>query len=76
MKKTPWFPAAIKPARKGVYRVVKSFGEVWAHWDGRTWSHGFAGRELLRTKVDWMRQMHNADAYPITKWRGLAEQPK
>jgi hypothetical protein len=71
MKKTEWFPANVKPVRVGVYRVEKSFGVVWAHWNGKSWSHGCTQRNVP-ADVAWFYDQ----AYPVIEWRGLAEKPE
>lgn len=70
-KLTPWFPADVKPVRKGVYIASLFRHEKWyRYWDGRSWSTGgpsVAG--CLRNPTDdWV--------HAGLEWRGLAEQPK
>ncbi|MGY6240573.1 hypothetical protein ACW910_24325 (plasmid) [Burkholderia ambifaria] len=67
MKKTPWFPAEIKPIRIGIYQVRKSFGHCWARWDGRAWSHG-SMRETVPPKEYFKMR---AGAHPVFAWRGI-----
>lgn len=62
MKRTPWYPASVKPARVGWYEVRLSFDhgpmmERW-HWDGEYWT------DELQSDV-WMCKPD--------KWRGLTE---
>lgn len=75
MKKTDWFPADVKPVHVGVYRVVKSFGECWAYWNGKRWSHGFLETTLYASDVQTMKTSYRW-AYPVKQWRGLAEKPE
>jgi hypothetical protein len=37
MKRTPWFPAHIKPVNVGVYRVKSGMSMWWSYWDGKRW---------------------------------------
>ena len=68
---TEWFPGAVKPVRKGVYRVEKSFGEMWAHWDGRTWSHGSCEKVLTEPVFFRLKRFHTSSAFPVLRWCGL-----
>lgn len=72
-KLTEWFPADVKPVRRGVYEVRWGWtfrdGGGYCHWDGRTWGNTFfkvdraPGRgETITAKQD-------------KGWRGLAEKP-
>lgn len=65
--KTPWYSGTVRPAREGAYRVRKSFGEIWAYWNGRTWSHGYGG-SVVPCKEDFV---FNEQAWPVLEWRGL-----
>jgi len=77
MKRTPWFPADINPVRAGVYRVQKAaLGEGWAHWNGKTWSHGYYRAELTAEAAITLERRHNAGAHPVLSWRGLTEETK
>ena len=70
-KLTPWFPAHVKPTRKGVYFVKFRNSEGYAYWHGRNW--GWASDTpsdaLGDTKL-------TQGAFQQKMWRGLAEQPK
>ena len=68
--KTPWFPANVHPHRPGVYRVTKRFGACWAHWNGKTWSHGRVDSRAQQPSY----YLHNGYAYPVLSWRGLNKQ--
>lgn len=63
---SPWFPASINPARKGVYEVIYSGDGNPEHrtWDGAHWTHadGVKCGFNMRLAGD--------------VWRGLAQQPK
>lgn len=69
-KFTEWFPAHIKPARKGVYQKIcglsKDIG--YQYWDGKNW-HGW----------NWTEISAKNDKYiygPVCdNWRGLAKKP-
>jgi len=38
MKKTPWFPASVKPVREGWYETTCSY--CGSHyWDGKEWKY-------------------------------------
>ena len=70
MKKTPWFPAATKPKRKGLYKVQTPQTSCRCCWemahfqDGNWWRFGlFAGMLHVRQEVN------------VTHWRGLAAKP-
>jgi hypothetical protein len=45
MKLTPWYPANIKPVRKGWYEVRCEFKNVCGgmhYWNGKWWGETFA----------------------------------
>lgn len=68
MKKTPWFPGHVKPARVGVYERKWPDGErVWSVWNGRHWGHSFI---LTERRVDECRFLGIGMAQDIP-WRGL-----
>ena len=67
MKKTPWFPAHIKPVRKGRYEVAfTTGGSAEAVWTGEAWVWPpefevyYESRKLM---------------FQERRWRGLAENP-
>ena len=68
-KLTPWYPASVKPVRKGVYQVrVFPHFDGWRRWEGGRW---------MATSAD--RQIAEASTRPgcvKVEWRGLAEPPK
>lgn len=73
-KLTPWFPADVKPARKGVYQVSDCFWADrvgYAYWNGRRF--GFRAADDPS-----MAHLHrnSLTLFPErTSWRGLAENP-
>jgi len=70
MKKTPWFPAEIKPKREGLYEVQTNRIRCRCCWEmahfqnGGWWRFG-VGPGSLKVRV----------AMRVTHWRGLAEKP-
>lgn len=68
---TPWFPAAVKPARIGVYQVAPFAKDEprWSYWDGMNWSFFTIRLESLEEKKDYC--VHS-ERMP---WRGLAYDP-
>lgn len=66
--KTDWFPAEVKPVRKGVYIVEKSYGRAWCLWDGTRWSHGVL-RKACPDVSEFRNNKHHA--LPVLRWRGL-----
>lgn len=66
-KLTPWFPADVKPARKGYYERDCGFGDedVADFWDGRSWWVVPVSAPSLR--------LAGSMSLP---WRGLAEKQK
>lgn len=67
MKKTPWFPADVKPARPGVYEVKACRGSTWyRRWNGLIWFIGdysvsYAAKEQAPTFIR-------------SPWRGLTKE--
>jgi hypothetical protein len=73
-KLTPWFPASVKPARKGVYVASVGCNTFYRYWNGKRWHHGsYTVSEAMGAAR--LRGFWPEDRYPI-RWRGLAEQPK
>ena len=72
MKRTPWFPATIKPRCNGWYEIqTKSLGCTCccmdAYWNGRKFVRYGLLAGILRT----------CEAFrDVTQWRGLAKPPK
>lgn len=66
MRKTPWFPATIKPVRVGLYMCRRlgcySLGDEMLLWDGEIWRYP-------------MRSGCMATMSPEHKWLGLTRQP-
>lgn len=70
MKLTKWYPAHIKPARKGVYQQMCGLGKDigYQYWDGANW-RGWCWTALSAKNEKYVYG-------PICdKWRGLAEKP-
>ena len=71
---TGWYPANVRPVRKGVYDAAdgKRFIGVWfKHWNGRYWGHG-------ASSIDGAYSNANDGGYTAQyhfKWRGLARKP-
>ena len=70
-KLTPWFPAHIKPVRKGVYKISPCVGSDWfRRWDGANWLWG------ARTPEDAAFDHAPIIFLPDELWCGLARKPK
>lgn len=76
MKRTPWFPAEVRPVHEGFYEVKRGLHvhNVYPKnsilkFDGYEWRHTEHSSNGLF--VDGFAQMSVGD-----KWRGLAEPPK
>ncbi len=75
-KLTPWFPADVKPVRKGVYQVEdeedenfpgQTFG--YKHWDGSIFG-------LFCSDPTSAKRNGSLDsAFRVKFWRGLAKKP-
>lgn len=55
MKKTEWYPAHVKPVRKGWYEIdlgFKKFGD-FAYWTGKSWSWGTGASRLFNQNRQW-----------------------
>lgn len=77
MKKTPWFPANIKPVREGPYEVWSAAYESagwYAWWDGKEWGPAFKGggqEKSIALACGCRRWLARQDR----NWRGLAQKP-
>ena len=78
MKLTEWYPASVKPVRKGVYMVMTPWchANKFAYFDERGWRlcgdcQQNAEEEKDRTEDMDMSSMN----MPYSKWRGLAQNP-
>jgi hypothetical protein len=79
-KLTPWFPANVNPAREGVYEVEPLSMQLraFAYWNGerfgyRCWNYP----DMPNPVADAYEMRECSTCLPaMTKWRGLAEQPK
>ncbi len=71
MKRTPWFPLTVKPARVGVYELRTAWLSIhYSKWDGSMWrslcgSSGAANAQSQPSK--WV-----ADG-DCNGWRGLTK---
>lgn len=77
-KVTPWFPGAVKPARKGVYQRdyiddVRLIDDIrFNYWDGRNWRWPARSAELAADfNEGWLKS-----GFQSLPWRGLASDPK
>mgnify|MGYP001051620624 CR=1 FL=1 len=63
---TPWFPAEVKPVRKGFYERDYGFEQedIADYWDGNAW---------------WVIPTYDLTeripGLPVLPWRGLAKKP-
>lgn len=70
-KMTGWFPADVKPVRKGVYEVEEMMAfHRYCYWNGKLW--GWADVK----KEDARRFNSTQGAKQNKRWRGLASDPK
>jgi hypothetical protein len=76
-KMTPWFPAHIKPAHKGVYEVQtpKNKGNKYCYYDHRGWRL-CAGQidEAEQEKHYTSELMHSSMVLVGSKWRGFTKE--
>ena len=74
MKLTPWFPAKVKPARRGWYQAnYMGYGTYWRYWSGKRWafSHGpDSCHGQIPESIDYGLCVFGDVAGD--KWRGLA----
>jgi hypothetical protein len=72
MSLTPWFPAAVKPVRKGVYERKYAWMNcpMYSYWDGHTW---YVADTSINKAV--LRFQSGLDSILMVKWRGLADKP-
>lgn len=72
-KLTDWFPADVKPVRKGVYatRYVGDSDSGYSTWTGTHW-----GCEYF--SFDYAKQYRDSDGrgHQDKNWRGLSSNPK
>ena len=70
MEKTKWFPAEIKPKRKGIYEVWSLvFNQCgwFCHWDGKKWGYAYQN-------INWAYDSRNKTSETQYRhWRGLSE---
>jgi len=67
VKKTAWFPAHIRPVRKGVYEIKRP-RTTYAYWNGQFWSY----EERWINFASEMRLTHSTEQYKT--WRGLTKE--
>lgn len=71
MNLTDWFPASVKPVRKGVYQRMYTCGQSkhsqYCYWDGEFWYMG-ANNACAAEHVFWWK-----DVAPnqFLSWRGV-----
>jgi hypothetical protein len=71
---TNWFPAHIKPGRKGVYQVTLWRNQVgYAYWNGKVWS--WFDSERISDK-EFLEDIEDGNTHDELKWRGLTEPQK
>jgi len=73
-KLTPWFPANVRPVRRGVYSIKAgdSPHPLHAYWNGRHW----CGRTAMGAYWAARPAYISSPALgPVDGWRGLAEPP-
>lgn len=70
MKLTEWYPAHIKPVRKGVYETDMSGRLGYSYWTGKQWSNQSLNAAYAERYKTWTQL-----ASQEKKWRGLAEPP-
>ena len=69
---TPWFPASVKPAHKGVYPTA--FGVAftgYTYWSGAGWAN-----QCCTPEAAWRDRQFTGGATQNKRWRGLASDPK
>jgi hypothetical protein len=70
MKLTEWYPAHIKPVRKGVYETSRSGRLGYSYWTGRQWTNQSRYAAYADRHKTWI-----TGANQKKNWRGLAEPP-
>lgn len=75
LKLTPWYPADVKPVRKGVYDTQSQGGDGYAYWDGRHW---FPFKSTASTALKRGTELSDLGIaeYQGKQWRGVAYDPK
>lgn len=69
----PWFPASVKPVRKGVYNIhdrLDADDRWFSYWDGKR----FNWLSLSQDGAFQMRAHRGAGSNTV-QWRGLAKKP-
>lgn len=69
-KLTPWFPAFVKPAREGMYRVRINGASKWARWERAGWF--LALKDFERARKAHIPS-NDCRGPRFGGWRGLAE---
>lgn len=66
---TPWFPAHVKPVRKGLYQTQQPDGtQFYNLFDGENWRYGNFACEMPKSRA-------RLPSYLLAKWRGLGKNP-
>ncbi|CAB4180564.1 hypothetical protein UFOVP1049_55 [uncultured Caudovirales phage] len=76
-KMTPWFPAHIKPVRKGVYevRTPNNKGNKYCYYDHRGWRLCSAARHSAEEEKHYTSEfMHSSMVLVGSKWRGFTKE--
>jgi hypothetical protein len=70
MKKTPWFPGHVKPARVGVYERNGPAG-THSYWTGKFWMLGAWGADAAADWDEWPLNAPLSSGWQDLPWRGL-----
>jgi len=66
-KLTNWYPANIKPVRKGVYQTMEPDGTMFFNlFDGENWHYGNFACEMPRSLCVLPARL-------LTQWRGITK---
>lgn len=66
-KLTNWYPANIKPVRKGVYQTMEPDGTMFFNlFDGENWHYGNLACEMPRLRCVLPARL-------LTQWRGITK---
>lgn len=69
---TPWFPISVQPVRAGVYQVQGARLNMYSYWSGNAWYWMSRTPDSAALEDFPSEKMKN----PMSKWRGLAQEPK
>lgn len=75
-KLTEWFPAKVRPVRKGLYLRSWACGPAYAYWNGKSWGQSYTFSYITEEEA---KRLALADRNTASKferpWRGLAQKP-